>query len=250
MKIGMFGYPGERVDRVEAVIKALQDNGAEKVVCLGGLIYGGRRDEDPQSAAAVLRWLRANDVPTLANDTDRQIAGWRLQALENTTGYIQPAVRRFLSSITREEAQWIYSRPTVLPFENLLCCADNLTIDALFPVPLTRFNANRLFGVLEQKLAVFPSANGPSLILRKYGNNRLEAQKFDDIEAQIDTPKAAAVIGGVIGAPPLNSEISWSAVVDSDASTISLVCLDSRTLKPVPERAVLVVQQAEINWRE
>lgn len=250
MKIGMFGYPGDHVERTKAVYDALKAGGAEKIVCLGGLVWSGRREDEQGPPGTVLRWLRSNDIPTLANDTDRQVAGWRLQALENTTGFIRPRVRKFLSAITREEAQWIYARPTVLPLGQVLCCTDNLTIDALFPVPLTRFNAGKLFSVLEQKAAFFPSSNGPSLLVRKEEDNAIEAGKFGDIQEQLDGRKVAGIIGGVSGSPPLNSDVSWGAIVDEDATQISLICLDAKTLEEVPERAALLINRTEVTWHD
>ncbi|MCY3020990.1 MAG: hypothetical protein NTW87_18395 [Planctomycetota bacterium] len=249
MKIGVFGYPGDHVEHAQAVYKALKHGGADTIVCLGGLVCGGHRDDEEAAPGAVLRWLRAEDVPTLCNDTDRQVAGWRLQALENTTGYIQPRVRRFLSAVTREEAQWMYSRPVALPVGNVLCCADNLTIDALFPVPLTSYNANKLFAVLEQKAAFFPSAHGPSLLVRKQDDNVVEAAKYEDVEEPLDCVKVAGIIGGILGYPPLNGDVSWGAIVDGAATHLSLVCLDTKTHASVPERATMLLQQASFNWR-
>ncbi|HYG75001.1 MAG TPA: hypothetical protein VEK08_08370 [Planctomycetota bacterium] len=250
MKIGMFGYPGDHVERTHAMVDALKDAGAKKIVCLGGLIWSGRRGEDDQGPpATVLRWLRNNDIPTLANDTDRQIAGWRLQALDNITGYIQPRVRKILSALTREEAQWLYSRPSALPIEKVLCCSDSLTIDALYPAPLTSYNANKLFGVLEQTAAIFPSANGPSLIVTKETEKLIEASTFDGIDVRIDARKFAAIIGGIAGTTPLNSDVSWGAIVDSEATQLSMLCLDAKTLKKVPERGAILIQRSELNWR-
>ena len=112
MKLGLFGYPGDHLERVKAVTAALKRQGADQIICLGGLVWSGRKGEEDQNApATVLRWLRANDISTLCNDTDRQVAGWRLQALENTTGFIKPRIRKLLGVLTREEAQWMYSRP-------------------------------------------------------------------------------------------------------------------------------------------
>lgn len=250
MKIGMFGYPGDHVERTNAVYQALKSAGAKEIVCLGGLIFSGRREEEQGPPVTVLRWLRSNNIPTLSNDTDRQIAGWRLQSLNSTTGYIQPRVRKFLSAITREEAQWMYARPAAMPVGEILCCSDSLTIDALYPAPLTRFNASKLFGVLEQRAAFFPSANGPTLIVRKQSDNAIEAVKFEGMEDQIDAPKVAAIIGGVMGTPPLNADLSWGAVVDTNAKQISLICLDAKTLKPVPERGTMLIHRAELGWRE
>jgi len=250
MKIGMFGYPGDYAARTRAICDALRDRGAEKIVCLGGLAWSGKKeDEETAPPATVLRWLRSNDIPTLANDMDRQVAGWRLQALDNTTGYIKPQIRKLLGAITREEAQWIYSRPGALPFGKALCCADNLTIDALFPVPLSQYNASRLFTVMEQKAAFFPSSNGPGLLVRKQDDNVIEAGKFEYIEEQLDCPKAAALIGGVVGSAPLNADVIWGAIVDSEATRVSLVCLDAKTLKKVPEHGTLLLQRANVSWR-
>jgi hypothetical protein len=250
MKIGMFGYPGDHVERTKAIYDALKAGGASTIVCLGGLVWSGRREEEQGPPATVLRWLRSSEIPTLANDTDRQVAGWRLQALENTTGFIRPRVRKFLSAITREEAQWIYARPNTLPIGKVLCCTDNLTIDALFPVPLTRFNAAKLFNVLEQKAAFFPSSNGPSLLVRKAEDNVIEAGKYADIQEQLDGRKVAGIIGGVSGSPPLNAEVCWGAIVDDQANQLSLVCLDAKTLKKVPERAAMLINRAEVSWHE
>ncbi|HEY3325510.1 MAG TPA: hypothetical protein VGP72_33975 [Planctomycetota bacterium] len=249
MKIGMFGYPGDNLTRLQAMIKALQQSGATRLVCLGGIIWGGRRDEEQGPPANVLRWLRASDIPTLANDNDRQVAGWRLQALENTTGYIQPRVRRFLSAITREEGQWIYGRPATLPIGKVLCSADSLTIDAHYPAPLTRYNAGKLFGAMEQKAAFFPSANGPSLIVRQE-SGVVDASKYDGIEESLDAVKVAGIIGGVVGSPPLNGDVSWGAVVDEEATQLSLVCLDTKTHQRVPEFGSMLIQRAELHWRE
>lgn len=249
MKIGMFGYPGDYLERTKAMCEALEKRGAETLVCLGGLIISHRRDDEQGAPASVLRWLRAKDLATLSNDTDRQVAGWRLQALANTTGYIQPRVRKFLAEITREEAQWMYSRPVALPCGRVLCCADNLTVDALYPVPLTAFNATKLFAVMEQRAAFFPSAHGPSLLVRKQDDNAVEAAKYEDIEEKLDCPKVTGIVGGVAGDPPLNGDVSWGALVDAEAARLSLICLDAKTHKPVPERARLLLQRAELHWR-
>jgi len=251
MKIGLFGYPGDHLEPVKALCESLRRHGAEQLICLGGLVWSGRKGEVDQhdSPAGVLRWLRARDIPTLCNDADRQVAGWRLQALENTTGYIKPRVRKFLSAITREEAQWIYSRPMTLPVKDVLCCTDNLTIDAIFPVPLSRFNAGKLFAVMEQKAAFFPSANGPSLLVRKQEDGVLEVSKFQHVEEQLDSPKVAGILGGVVGYPPLNGDVSWGAVVDAEATRVSLICLDAKTHKSVPEHGALLIQRSVLNWR-
>jgi hypothetical protein len=251
MKIGMFGYPGDHLERVKAVLTSMKRAGAEQFVCLGGLVWSGRKgEEEIHPPGTVLRWLRQNDIPTLCNDTDRQVAGWRLQALENTTGFIKPRIRKLLSVITREEAQWMYSRPASLPFGKVLCCTDHLTIDALFPVPLSKFNANKLFTVIEQKAAFFPSANGPTLLVRRQEDGAIEASGYENIVAQLDSPKAAGIIGGIIGYPPLNADVSWGAVVDTNATEISLICLDAKTQKSVPEQGALLVQRAAVTWRE
>ena len=249
MKIGMFGYPGDHLGHTKAIYEALKARGADRFVCLGGLVFSGRKDEEEHAAATVLRWLRTQEIPTLANDMDRQVAGWRLQALENTTGYIKPQIRKFLGAITREEAQWIYSRPAAIPIENVLCCTDNLTIDALFPVPLTPFNASRLFAVMDQKAAFFPSANGPALLVRKQNDNAIEATKFGDIEERLDSPKAGVIVGGVLGYPPLNGDVIWGALVDSEATHLSLLCLDAKTYRSVPEQGTLLLQRSVANWR-
>ncbi|HYF49657.1 MAG TPA: hypothetical protein VEJ63_09640, partial [Planctomycetota bacterium] len=198
----------------------------------------------------VLRWLRSNDIPTLCNDTDRQVAGWRLQAIENTTGFIKPRIRKLLSVLTREEAQWMYARPTSLPIENVLCCADHLTIDAFFPVPLSKFNAEKLFKVMEQKACFFPSANGPALLVRRQEDGAIEAGAFDDMTVTLDSPRVAGIIGGVIGYPPLNADLSWGAVIDGSASEMTLVCVDAKTHKPVPDKGALLVQRATPLWHE
>ena len=249
MKIGMFGYPGDHLIHTKAVVDALKENGAEKIVCLGGLVWSAKTDELISPPGTVLRWLRTSDIPTLTNDTDRQVAGWRLQALDNTTGYIRKSVRQFLNAITREEAQWLYSRPTMLPIDNVLCCADNLTIDALFPVPLTRYNALRLFNVMEQRAAFFPSANGPGVIVRKQDDSVIEASNFQGVEEQLDSPKSGVIIGGVLGHPPLNANLLWGAVADSDGNQVSLICLDAKTHKSVPEQASLLLQRTTMNWQ-
>ena len=81
-------------------------------MCLGGLVWSGRKPpEDVDPPATVLRWLRSEKIKTLTNDSDRQVAGWRIQSLSMTTGYIRKNVRRFLSVLTREESEWITSRP-------------------------------------------------------------------------------------------------------------------------------------------
>ena len=249
MKIGMFGYPGDHMGHTKAIYDALLEKGATKIVCLGGLVWSAKSDEEMSPPCTVLRWLRTHDIPTLTNDTDRQVAGWRLQALDNTTGYIRKTVRQFLNAITREEAQWMYSRPSTLPFEQILCCTDNLTIDALFPVPLTQYNASRLFHVMEQKAAFFPSANGPGLIVRKQFDKAIEASNFQDVEEQLDSPKSGVIVGGVLGHPPLNGNLLWGAVVESDASRVSLVCLDAKTHRAVPEQASLLLQRTTMNWQ-
>ena len=250
MKIGLFGYPGDQLARTKAVYAALRAQGAESFVCLGGLVWGGRKgEEEPDQPGSVLRWLRSNNIPTLANDTDRQVAGWRLQALTNTTGYLTLRVRKLLAAISREEAQWIYSRPNALPLDNILCCADILTIDALYPVPLSRFNAEKLFGLAAQKAVFFPSANGPSLIVRKQQDGVLEATKFHDIEEQLDSPKIAAILGGIVGYPPLNGDVSWGAIVDSEATLLSLVCLNAKTSRSIPLEGRLLVQRSVVQWR-
>lgn len=249
MMIGLFGYPGDQIERTQAVCALLKKRGAEKLVCLGGLVFGGRREDVQGEPGSVLRWLRREDIPTLANDTDRQVAGWRLQALVNTTGYIQPRVRNFLAAISREEAQWIYARPTALPIGRVLCCADCLTMDALYPVPLARFNATKLFDVMEQKAAFFPSANGPTMLVRRQSDGVLEAARYENVEEQLDSPKVAGIIGGILGFPPLNGDVSWGALVDEQATCVSLICLDARTLKPIPERAALMVSRADSRWK-
>ena len=251
MKIGIFGYPGDSLARVKAMTDALKARGAQSIVCLGGLISGGvENDEDADPPATVLRWLRSSEIRVLGNDTDRQVAGWRLQALENTTGYIRPRVRKFLSAVTREEAQWIFSLRSNLPMENMLFCADNLTIDALFPVPLSSFNAGKLFSVMEQKAAFFPSANGPTLLVRKQEDGVIEGGKLGDIEERLDSPRQAMIVGGVVGYPPLNADVSWGALVDSDALRVALICLNAKDYQSVPEQGRLLIQRAESHWRE
>jgi hypothetical protein len=251
MKIGLFGYPGDHLERVKSMCGALRGAGAESLVCLGGLVWSGRKgDENEDPPATILRWLRAQEMPVLANDTDRQVSGWRLQALENTTGYIKPHVRKFLSAITREEAQWLYSRPGALPVENILCCADNLTIDALFPVPMSKFNALKLFGVMEQRAAFFPSGNGPCLVVRKEVDGVIDSRRFDDIKIQMDSPKVAVILGGIVGYPPINVDVSWGAVVDTQLGCVSLVCLDAKTHKAIPEQGALLIQRATAAWRD
>jgi len=251
MKIGMFGYTGDHLERLKAVVAALKRAGADQIVCLGGLVWSGRKGEEEQNApATVLRWLRANDIPTLSNDTDRQVAGWRLQAIENTTGFIKPRIRKLLSVLTREEAQWMYARPTSLPIGNVLCCADHLTIDAFFPVPLSKFNAEKLFKVMEQKAVFFPSANGPALLVRRQEDGAIEAGTFDDMTVTLDSPRVAGIIGGIIGYPPLNADLSWGAVVTGDASELTLVCVDAKTHTPVPDKGALLIQRATPIWHE
>jgi hypothetical protein len=251
MKIGLFGYPGDHLDRVKTMCEALRRAGAEKQVCLGGIVWSGRKgDDDEDPPATVLRWLRTKEIPTLSNDTDRQIAGWRLQAIENTTGYIKPRVRKFLSAITREEAQWLYSRPSSMPLGEILCCSDNLTIDALFPVPLSKFNANKLFAVMEQKAAFFPSGNGPCLVVRKEVDGVIEGRRFDDMEIQLDSPKVAVILGGIVGYPPINVDASWGAVVDTKSGRVTLICLDAKTHKNTPEQGALLIQRSTPLWRE
>jgi hypothetical protein len=251
MKIGLFGYPGDYLNRVKALCELLKRHGAEQLVCLGGLVWGGKKGaEEHAPPATVLRWLRTREIPTLTNDMDRQVAGWRVQSLDNTTGYIMPDVRRFLSAITRDEAHWMYSRPSVLQLGNVLCCTDNLTVDALFPVPLSRFNASKLFAVLDQKAAFFPSANGPALLVRKQEDGALEAGRFQGMEEQLDSPKVAGILGGVTGYPPLNAAPYWGALVDDAASRLTLLCLDAKTNKSLPEQGALLIQRGALNWKE
>jgi len=251
MKLGLFGYTGDHLDRTKALCAALKDAGAERLVCLGGLVWSGSKEDDQVTPGTVLRWLRQQDIATLANDSDRQVSGWRLQALVHTTGFIRPRVRKFLANITREEAQWIFSRPASLTFGKVLCCSDLLTMDALYPVPLTRFNATRLFGVMEQRVALFPSAQGPSLIARRQDDGALEASCYANIEERLDSPKTAALIGGIAGLPPHHKDVSWGAVVDEEATLIQLVCLDAKTLKKAPERGRLLLQRStQMKWRE
>jgi|GEM_PF-5203903 len=248
--IGLFGYPGDQLARTTAVCDILKKRGATQLVCMGGLVWSGRREDEQGAPASVLRWLRANEIPTLSNDADRQVSGWRLQALSNTTGFIQPRIRKLLAEITREEAQWLYSRPTSITIGKVLCCSDNLTLDAIFPVPLTRYNATRLFSVMEQKAAFFPSANGPSLLVRKQSETLIEVAKYQDVEEQLDGLKCAGIIGGIIGHPPLNSDVSWGALVDYQATRISLICVDAKTQKVIPERGTLLLQRTETKWQD
>jgi hypothetical protein len=251
MKLGLFGYPGDHLDRAKSVSAALKRGGADQIICLGGLVWSGRKGEEDQNPpATVLRWLRSEDIPTLCNDTDRQVAGWRLQALENTTGFIKPRIRKLLGVLTREEAQWMYSRPLTLPIGKVLCCADHLTIDAMFPVPLSKFNAEKLFKVMEQKAAFFPSANGPSLLVRRQEDGVIEASGFDHVTVQLDSPRVAGIIGGVVGYPPLNDHVSWGAIVDDQATELTLVCVDSKTHKSVQTQGALLVQRAAPQWHE
>jgi hypothetical protein len=251
MKIGLFGYPGDYIDRLEALMELFKRHEAGQFVCLGGLVWSGRKGEEEHAPpGTVLRWLRDHNIPTLANDMDRQVAGWRLQALENTTGYIVPGVRKFLSAITRDEAQWVFSRPSVLQIGKVLCCTDNLTVDALYPVPLSRLNAGKLFSVLDEKAAFFPSANGPSLLVRKQEDGVLEAGPFQSMEEALDSPKVAGILGGIAGYPPLNSDNYWGAMVDDKAERTTLLCLDAKTNKNQPEQGALLIQRAEYGWRE
>jgi hypothetical protein len=251
MKIGLFGYTGDHLDRTQALCTALKSAGAEKLVCLGGLVWSGSKEDEEITPGTVLRWLRQQNIDTLANDSDRQVAGWRLQALLHTTGFIRPRVRKFLANITREEAQWIYSRPSSLPVGKVLCCTDQLTMDAMHPVPLTRFNATRLFSVMEQRVALFPSAHGPGLIVRRQDDGVIEATPYANIDERLDSPRTAALIGGIAGLPPHHKDVCWGAVVDGEATLISLVCLDAKTLKKIPERARLLLQRASTPvWKE
>ena len=251
MKIGVFGYPGEKVGLVKAMVAELKKRGAEKVVCLGGLIFSGPKSaEDPDPPATVLRYLRSENIPTLANDSDRQVAGWRLQSLAMTTGYIRRNVRRFLAVITREEGEWIMSRPVSLGLENVLCCADVLTMDAQYPVPLSRANATRLFNVMTQRVAVFPSANGPELLVSKQEDGVIEPGPFQDIDEKLDSPKMAAVIGGISGYPTTQANVSWGALVDSTQLRLQLVCLDTKTLQSVPEKGRMLALRGAFRWHE
>ena len=251
MKIGVFGYPGENLRLVKAMDAELRKRGAEQVICLGGMIWSGRQNqEEVDPPATVIRWLRSADIPTLSNDTDRQVAGWRVQGLANTTGYIRKNVRRFLSVITREEAEWVISRPVFLAVENVLCCTDMLTMDAKYPVPLSRSNATRLFKVMTQRIAIFPSANGPELLVRKQEDGVIEPGPFQDIEEKLDSPRAAAVIGGIAGYPSLQSQVSWGALADSVSNRIALVCIDAKTFKSVPEKGRLLALRGAYRWHE
>ena len=251
MKIGAFGYPGEKLSLVKAMAAELRSRGASKLVCLGGLVWSGRKaPEEPDPPATVLRWLRAEEIDTLANDSDRQVAGWRLQSLAMTTGYIRKNVRRFLSVITREEGEWIVARPGSLALDDMLCCADVLTMDAQYPVPLSRANATRLFKVMKQRVAIFPSANGPELLVRKQEDGAIEPGPFQDIEERLDSPKMAAVIGGVAGYPALQANVSWGALIDTVQRRLTLVCLDARTMKSVPEKGRLLALRGAFRWHE
>src|SRR5690349_2614204 len=69
MKLGLFGYPGDHLDRAKSVSAALKRGGADQIICLGGLVWSGRKGEEDQNPpATVLRWLRSEDIPTLCND--------------------------------------------------------------------------------------------------------------------------------------------------------------------------------------
>lgn len=251
MKIGVFGYPGENLNLVQAVVAELRKRGAEQVICLGGLVWSGRTSQaEVDPPATVIRWLRSEEIATLANDTDRQIAGWRLQGLANTTGYIRRNIRRFLSVITREEAEWIHSRPAFLAVGDLLCCTDMLTMDAKYPVPLSRTNAKRLFKVMQQRAALFPSANGPELVVRKQEDGAIEPSAFLDIEEKLDSPKVAAIIGGVAGYPALQANVSWAALPDTASLRMSLVCIDVKTLKSAPEKGRMLALRGAYRWHE
>jgi len=251
MKIGAFGYPGENLALVSAMVAELGACGAEQTVCLGGLVWSGRKSqEDPSPPATVLRWLRSQNIATLANDSDRQVAGWRLQSLAMTTGYVRRNVRRFLSVITREEGEWINARPASLAIDDVLCCADVLTMDAQYPVPLSRANASRLFKVMKQRIALFPSANGPELLVRKQEDSVIEPGPFQDIEEELESPKIAAVIGGISGYPALQANVSWAAVVDTTARRLQLICLDAKTMKSVPEKGRMLALRGAFRWHE
>ncbi len=251
MKIGVFGYPGENLKLVQAMVAELRKRGAEQLICLGGLVWSGKTNQtDVDPPATIIRWLRTEEIQTLANDTDRQIAGWRLQGLANTTGYIRRNVRSFLSVITREEAEWINARPTFVAVGDVICCTDMLTMDAKYPVPLSRTNAQRLFSVMKQRTAIFPSANGPELVVRKQEDGVIEPGPFQDIEEKLDSPKQAVVIGGLAGYPSLQTNVSWGALADTTLSRISLVCLDAKSLKSVPEKGRMLALRGAFRWHE
>jgi hypothetical protein len=251
MKIGLFGYPGERLALVKAMQSELLRLGAKEVICLGGLVFGGRTSqENPDPPATVLRWLRSQEIPTLANDSDRQIAGWRLQGLANTTGYIRRNIRQLLGALTIEEAQWINSRPVHIVKGEALCCSDVLTVDSRYPVPLSRHNAEKLFKVMKERMAFFPSANGPELIARKQEDGAIESAPFQDIDEELDSPRTATVIGGIIGYSSTAAAVSWGALVDTTARHVTLVCLDARTGKSIPDRGRLLAVRSAGHWQD
>lgn len=249
MKIGMFGYPGERLALVKAMHAELLRNGVKEVICLGGLVWGGRvAQDDTDRPGTVLRWLCSQQISTLANDSDRQVAGWRLQGLANTTGYVRKNVRQLLGALTIEEAQWIVSRPAYIGRGDALCCSDVLTIDARFPVPLSRHNSEKLFRVMKESMAFFPSANGPELVVRKQEDGVIEGAPFQDIEEELDSPRAAAVVGGIVGYASVANPVSWGAIVDTNTRRVTLVCMDSKTFKSVPERGRLLAVRNTCHW--
>ena len=48
--------------------------------------------------------------------------------------------------------------------------------------------------------------------------------------------------------PGPSADLAWGAVVDSDATSLSLLCLDATTHQHNPERGRLVLQRTELNW--
>src|SRR4029077_16426417 len=125
------------------------------------------------------------------------------------------------------------SRPVYVVKGDALCCSDVLTIDAKYPVPLSRYNAEKLFRVMKERTAFFPSANGPELVVRKQEDGVIESAPFQDIEEKLDSPRAAAIVGGIVGYASGANAVSWGAIVDTSAHRVTLVCLDAHTGKSV-----------------
>jgi hypothetical protein len=86
--------------------------------------------------------------------------------------------------------------------------------------------------------------------VRKQEDGVIEGASFQDIEEELDSPRAAAVIGGIVGYGSPSNAVSWGAIADTTAHRVTLVCLDARTCKSVPERGRLLAVRNTLRWQD
>ncbi len=85
--------------------------------------------------------------------------------------------------------------------------------------------------------------------MRKQLDQVIEGRKFEHVNEQLDAVKVAAIVGGIVGYPPLNADVCWGAVIDSNATELSLVCLDAKSFRTIPEQGALLIQRSETTWK-